>query len=135
MIMGKEKFIPVIAMILLLIGIFSAIYVHANQINKDTITINNEEYTIDQIFSLAKTKTIQTDEGEKTGVSLEELMNKVGISCTDCNKYTFKAKDGYQQTVDYKTLKTGILTKESRVFFPDTAHSLWVRDIIEIEVK
>ena len=135
MIMGKEKFIPVIAMILLLIGIFSAIYVHANQINKDTITINNEEYTIDQIFSLAKTKTIQTDEGEKTGVSLEELMNKVGISCTNCNKYTFKAKDGYQQTVDYKTLKTGILTKESRVFFPDTAHSLWVRDIIEIEVK
>jgi len=48
--MGKEKIIPILAMTLLLIGIFSAIYVHANQINKDTIAINGEEYSINQIF-------------------------------------------------------------------------------------
>jgi len=133
--MGKEKIIPVFAMILLLIGVFSSIYVHANQVNKDTININGNEYTIDEIFSLAKTKTIETDEGEKTGASLEELMSKVGVSCSSCSIYTFKAKDGYQQTVDYKTLKTGILTENSRVYFPNTAHALWVRDVIEIEVK
>jgi len=133
--MGKEKIIPVFAMILLLIGIFSAIYVHANQINKDTININGDEYTINQIFSIAKTKTIETDKGEKTGASLEDLMSKVGVSCSSCSKYTFKAKDGYQQTVDYKTLKTGILTENKRVYFPNTAHALWVQDVIEIEVK
>ena len=133
--LGKEKIIPILAMIVLLIGIFSTVYVHASQIDKDTITINGQEYTIDQIFSIAESKTIETDEGAKTGISLEDLMIKVGISCQNCNKYTFKAKDGYQQTVDFETLKTGILTDYSRIYFPDTAHALWVMDVIEIGVK
>jgi len=139
MIMGKDKLIPIIAMILLLIGISASIYVHAIQnttlINSDTIKINGKEYAIDQIFNQTEKKTITTDEGEITGISLEDLMNNVGIKCTSCSKYTFKAKDGYQQTVDYKTLKTGILTNERRVIFPGTAHALWVQDVIEIEVR
>lgn len=135
MISGKEKLIPIFAMIVLLIGTFSAIYVNATQVDKDTITINSQEYTIEQIFSIAKPKTIETDEGIKSGVSLKDLMIKVGISCTSCNKYTFKAKDGYQQTVDFEILKSGILTDYSRVYFPNTAHALWVSDVIEIEVK
>ena len=57
MILGKEKLIPIFAMIVLLIGTFSAIYVHATQIDKDSITINGQEYTIDQIFSVAESKT------------------------------------------------------------------------------
>ena len=132
---GKEKIIPVLAITVLLIGISSAIYVHATQVDKETITINDQEYTIDQIFSIAEPKTIDTDEGIKSGVSLSDLMLKVGISCKSCNKYTFKAKDGYQQTVDFETLKTGILTNYNRVYFPDKAHALWVSDIIEIEVS
>jgi len=133
--MGKEKTIPIIAIILLLIGNFCAVYVHANQISKDTITINQEEYSIDQIFSIAEPKTIETDEGIKSGISLFDLMNKIGISCPTCNKFTFKAKDGYQQTVDLETLKTGILTDYSRIYFSDTAHALWVSDVVEIEVS
>lgn len=132
--MGKDKLIPVFAIVLLLVGISAVIYVHATHVDKDTITINGEEYTIDEIFTIAETKTISTDDGEKTGVSLEDLMNKIGGSCTGCD-YTFKAKDAYQQTVDYETLKRGVLTKDSRVFFTDTAHALWVSDVIEIEVK
>ena len=96
MIMGKEKILPIFAMVVLLIGISSAIYVHANQINKDTITINGSEYSIDEVFSIAEPKTIETDEGVKTGVSLEDLLIKTGVSCTRCNDYTFKGKDGYQ---------------------------------------
>ena len=133
--MGKEKIIPILAIVFLITGTTSAIYVHEAQINKDTITINGQEYTAEQIFSTAEYKTIETDEGIKSGVSLESLMVKVGITCPSCNKYTFKAKDGYQQTVDFETLKSGILTNYSRVYFPNTAHALWVRDVIEIEVK
>ena len=133
--LGKEKLIPIFAIIVLLIGTFSAIYVKATQVDKDTITINGEEYTIDQIFSIAKSKEIETDEGMKSGISLEDLMIKVGISCMSCSKYTFKAKDGYQQTVDFEILKSGILTEYSRVYFEDTAHALWVSNVIEIEVK
>ena len=135
MTMGKEKLIPIFAMIVLLIGTFSAIYVHATQVNKDTITINGQEYSIDQLFSMADLRTIETDEGEKTGIALDDLMIKVGIGCLSCNDYTIKAKDKYQQTVNWNIMKTGILTEYGTVYFPNTAHSFWVRDVIEIEVK
>jgi hypothetical protein len=131
---GKEL-IPIIAMIVLLIGTVSTLYVHATHINKDTITINGQEYSIDQLFSMVDTKTIETNEGVKTGIALDDLMIKVGISCMSCNNYIIKAKDKYQQTVNWDVMKTGILTDNSRVYFPDTAHSFWVRDVIEIEVK
>jgi hypothetical protein len=131
---GKEL-IPIIAMIVLLIGTVSTLYVHATHINKDTITINGQEYSIDQLFSMVDTKTIETNEGVKTGIALDDLMIKVGISCMSCNDYIIKAKDKYQQTVNWDIMRTGILTDYSRVYFPDTAHSLWVRDVIEIEVK
>jgi hypothetical protein len=135
MISGKEKAIPIIAMVVLLIGIFSTIYVDANQIQKDTIEINEQNFTLEQLFSDGKELTIETDEGEKKGISLEDIIIDVGIGCVQCHDYTIKAKDGYQQTVGWDILRTGILTDNKRVFFPDTAHSFWVRDVIEIEVN
>lgn len=133
--MGKQKIIPVIAMVLLLIGVISALYVNATQINKDTISINNQEYTFDELMIIGGEKTIETVDGEKTGAALDNIMKSVGISCTSCNKYTIKAADGYQKTVEWNVLKTGVLTEEKRVFFPDTPKALWVRDIVEIEVN
>jgi hypothetical protein len=135
MIMGKEKTIPIIAMLVLLIGIFSTIYVHANQIEKETIAINGQDFTLDQLFSNGVVREINTDEGKQTGIALDELIIMIGIDCTRCNEYTIKAKDGYQQTVNWDVFKTGILTDYRKVIFPDTAHSFWVRDVIEIEVK
>ena len=134
MIMGKEKAIPIIAMVVLFIGIFSTIYVDANQVEKNTIEIYGQNFSIDQLFSDEVERTIETDEGEKTGISLEDIIINVGIGCIQCHDYTIKAKDGYQQTVSWDILKTGIITDNKRVFFPDTAHSFWVRDVIEIEV-
>ena len=122
-------------MIVLLIGIFSTIYVNAYQIEKDTIKINGQDFTFDQLLSNGVEQTIETDEGEKTGIALNDIIIYSGVDCTQCHEYTIKAKDGYQQTVNWDILKTGILTDYKRVFFPDTAHSFWVRDVIEIEVK
>lgn len=135
MIMGKEKIIPIFALIVILVGIFSTIYVNGTNIDKDTIKINGQDYTIDQLFSMGKIRVIETDEGEKTGIALDDLIPKMGVGCPQCVKYTIKAKDKYQQTVDWDIMKTGILTDNCRVYFPDTAHSFWVRDVIEIEVK
>jgi len=132
---GKEKIIPILAMIVLLIGIFSTIYVYATQIETNTIKVNGQDYTLDQLFLIGEIRIIETDEGEKTGIALDDLMSKVGVGCTQCQKYTIKAKDKYQQTVDWDIMKTGILTDYGRVYFPDTAHTFWVRDVIEIEVK
>ncbi|MCK5636944.1 MAG: hypothetical protein KAH91_05920, partial [Thermoplasmatales archaeon] len=104
-------------------------------IDKETIAINGEEYTIDQLFYIAEEKTIQTIEGEKTGVSLEDLISKIGIGCPSCYEYTIKAKDGYQQTVEWDIMKTGVLSNIKKVYFPDTPKKFWVGDIVEIEVK
>jgi hypothetical protein len=135
MISGKEKIIPILAIGVLLLGIFSALYVNATQINKETITINGNEYTINQLFSICKSRSIETDDGEKTGIALDDLMLKVGVSCPTCHKYIIKAEDKYQQTFSWDILKTGLLTDYSRVYFPETAHTFWIRNVIEIEVK
>jgi len=135
MLTGKENRITFLAIIVLSIGIISALYVNASQTNKDTITINGDEYSFDELSMISSIITIQTNDGEKTGYSLEDIIQYTGISCTNCHEYTIKAADSYQQTVSWSVMKTGILTEENRVFFPDTPHSLWVRDIIEIEVN
>ena len=133
---GKETIIPIIAMVVVLIGVFSTIYVDASTTDKETITFNGQDYTIDQIFSLSSVRTIQTDEGIETGAALDEFVVKTSSdSCHSCGKYTFMASDGYQQTVDWSLIQKGVITKEKRVFFPDTAHALWVRDVIEIKVE
>lgn len=135
MILGKEKIIPIIAISLLLVGTSSAIYVNETQIDKVTIAIDGIDYTIDQIFAIGTIKTINTDDGKKTGIALDDLMYKVNINCPDCSSYTIKGSDNYQQTVDWDILKTGVLTDYREVFFPDTAHYLWVKNIVEIEVN
>ena len=135
MIFGKEKIIPIIAMSLLLIGASSAIYANETQIDKETIRINGIEYSIDHLFGLSSVKTIITDEGEKEGIALDELILKLNINCPECSQYTIKGSDTYQQTINWDIIKTGILTDYRKVFFPDTAQYLWVKDIIEIEVK
>ena len=132
--MGKEKFIPIIALIILIIAGTSSAYVYTSQIDKETIAINGEEYTIDQIFYNGAIKTIDTVEGKKTGIDLGDLILKSGVNCPKCSEYKIKAKDSYQKTVDWNILKTGIITEEKRVFFPETAKAFWIRDVIEIEV-
>ncbi len=133
--MGKEKLIPILALVVILVGGFSAIYVHATQVNKDTITINEEEYTIDQIFYMSDSRTINTSDGEKSGIALDDLMFKVGVGCPGCHEYTIKAKDGYQKTVTWDFIKNGILTEDGRTFFSEGPRAYWVRDVVEIEVK
>jgi len=133
--MGKEKIIPILALIVLIIGGTSSAYVYVTQIDKETISINGNEYTVDQLSYMGETKTIQTVEGEKTGVSLEDLIPKLGIGCPSCHEYTIKAKDGYQQTVEWEIMKTGVLSSIKKVYFPDTPKKFWVGDIVEIEVK
>lgn len=135
MISGKEKIISILAISVLLLGIFSALYVNATQINKDSITINGNEYNMNQIFSMCTKRSIETDEGEKIGIALDDLMSKVGVNCPACHNYVIKAEDKYQQTISWDILKTGVLTDYGRVFFPDTAHTFWIRNVIEIEVK
>ncbi|MEF8879395.1 MAG: hypothetical protein V5A64_03275 [Candidatus Thermoplasmatota archaeon] len=138
--MRKEKILPILAITVLLIGTLSTVYVHATQSsdgnNSETITINKEEYNVDEIFSKIKQETIKTDDGNKTGIPLDEVIKYTGVNCPGCHKYIIKASDSYQQTVEWKNMKNGVLSKEDmRVYFPNLAHSFWIRNVVEIEVE
>ena len=139
--MGKEKILPAFAMIILLVGIISSLYVYAQDTElerygqKDIVTINNIEYSLESLFKKIERRTIIIDEKEITGIALDKIIINANVNCPSCHKYTIKASDDYQQTVNWDMMKTGIITDYNRVIFPNTAHSFWVRDVIEIEVK
>ena len=140
--MGNDRLFPILAIIIMIVGIFSTAYVTAitnqNKIDENTIIINDIEFSKNDFFKNIQKITITTDRGQKTGYALEDIIIKSGVLCPQCNKYTFKAlePDPYQQTVSWEDIKTGIFTLENnRVYFPDLTHSFWVYNVIEIEVE
>lgn len=143
--MGKEKIIPILAMIVVVIGVTSSLYVYAQESElekqrekynqENIITIDNLEYNLEELFTLIDNKTVIADDEKIAGIALDGLIIYTDIECPSCHEYTFKASDNYQQTVTWEMMQTGILTDYNRVIFPETAHSFWVRNVIEIEVK
>lgn len=145
MFMGKDKSIPLIAMVVLSLGIGSTLYVHAmqpEQMPGDNVivTIHGQVFTIEQIFAECEPRTIITDEGEKTGAALDQLIILAGVECPSCHTYAIKAfyPHTYQQTVTWDILQKGILMYNeqynARVYFPNIAHAFWVYNVEEIEV-
>ncbi|HID25211.1 MAG TPA: hypothetical protein EYP23_01925 [Thermoplasmata archaeon] len=135
MVMGREKLVPAVAVAFLLTGVLSSIYVYATEISADTFTINGEEYTIDQIFFIAEHRSLETDDGNFSGVALDDLMKKAGVACGSCHTYTIIGSDGYSKTVTWENLQHGVLTEEKRVVFSDLPKAFRVRDVVNIEVK
>jgi len=126
-------------MIILIIGSASTVYVHvvqSSQVNDpSSLIINDEIFQINTIFDMYANTTIITDDGEKTGIQLSQLLLVTNLVCPSCHMYTIQAADGYQQTVNWNDIEQGVLTMEKRVYFPHLAHSFWVKDIISIEVN
>jgi len=133
---GKEKIIPILAIAVLLVGTFSTFYVHANKIDgeKDTITINNQKFTIKELLESVEFKTIELDERNISGLALDKLIIFSNVNCPSCHKYTIIADDSYQKTVNWEDMKKGILTDYKRTYFKDKAHAFWIYNVIEIEV-
>jgi len=133
---GKEKIIPILAITVLLIGSFSTFYVHANKTvaEKDTITINNQKFTIQELFESVEVKTIGLDEGDISGLALDKLIIFSNVNCPSCHKYTIIAEDSYQKTVGWEDMKKGIITEFKRTYFEERAHAFWIYNVVEIEV-
>jgi len=131
--MGKDRLIPIFALLILLIGSVSSIYVYATQTTTNTLLVNGQHYTIDQLFSLTKPRTV--NESEYTGIALDDLMLKTGVSEPEQHQYTLKASDGYEKTVTWENMKNGLLTKDRESIFSDLPKAFHVKDIIIIEVN
>jgi hypothetical protein len=137
MIKGKEKFIPIFAIILLSIGFASSIYVFANNINNDYdsnhVIVYNDQYSINYLFSVIKIKFF--DNLNCSGIALDDLILNIGINCPNCYNYKIIGDDGYSKTVTWQNMKNGILTQDKRVFFSDLPKAFNVRYVKEIEVQ
>lgn len=131
--MGKDRLIPIFALLILLIGSISSIYVYATQTTTNTLLVNGQHYTIDQLFSLTKPQTV--NDSQYTGIALDDLMQKTGVSDPEQHQYTLKASDGYEKTVTWENMKNGLLTKDRESIFSDLPKAFHVKDIIAIEVN
>jgi len=131
--MGKDRLLPIFALLILLIGSVSSIYVYATQATTDTLLVNRQHYTMDQLFSLTQPRNF--NESQYSGIALDDLMLKTGVSHPEQHTYTLKGVDGYEKTVTWENMKNGLLTKESESVFSDLPKAFRVKDIITIEVK
>lgn len=135
MIIGKEKLIPLFALIILVIGATATAYVYAIQIDTKSVTINDQKYTIDQIFFIAKSCTIETFDGKNySGVALDDLIIKVGVRCPTCHEYTLVGADNYQKTVSWEDMQNGLLTLDRMVAFSNLPKAFRIKNVVKIEV-
>ena len=131
--MGKDRLLPILALILLFIASSSSLYVYASHTTTDTLKINGQQYTIDQLFSLTKPRSF--NDSQYTGIALDDLMLKTGVSNPEQHTYTLKASDGYEKTVTWENMRNGLLTKNRESIFSDLPKAFRVKEIVTIEVK
>jgi hypothetical protein len=128
--MGKQRTLPLFAITLLLLGSLATLYVHANTTHTQTITINNQEFSYEQIQTNTKPRTIDT----YTGIALDDFIQKSGITKPPTHNYLIIGSDGYQKTVQWTHLTTGLLTPEGEVIFSTLPKAFRVKNVIQIEV-
>ena len=132
--MGKDRLLPIFALLILLIGSVSSIYVYATQTTTNTLLVNRQHYTIDQLFSLTEIRTL--NESQYTGIALDDLMLKTGVSQPEQHRYSLKGSDGYEKTVTWENMKNGLLILYEQILsFSDLPKAFRVKDVITIEVN
>lgn len=131
--LGKDKLIPLVAFIVILIGTVSTVYVHATQQEiGETIKIGDEIFTYEHLFQMCEYKELK--EIGFSGIALDDMILKAGVSSPETHEYTIIGADAYQKTVSWENLKNGVLTEEKRAAFSDLPKAFRVRDVIEIKV-
>jgi hypothetical protein len=135
MIVNRGKIVHILAISVIIIGVISTILVNANNAEnkQNEMIILGNNIDLESIFSDIGEEYINTDDGLKKGVPLDELINYTGKKCPSCFKYGLIGSDGYKQTVNWDDMKKGVLTIDKIAIFPHLAHSFWVKDIIKIE--
>jgi hypothetical protein len=129
--MGKDRLLPIFAIMILITSSISSTYIYATQATTNTLLVNGQQYIIDQLFSLAQPRTLN----ESTGIALDDLMLKTGVTHPEQYKYTLRGSDGYEKTVTWENMKNGLLTKDSESFFSDLPKAFYVKNIVTIEVN
>jgi len=129
----KQKLLILLAVILVAIGVVSTLYLTLFRGSEkvEGLFIGETEFSLNELFDTLELIVVE----EYQGVSLAELINNAGIQNPEEKKYTVAAEDGYQKTVEWKSMQKGVLTREKRVVFPDLPKQYWMKNIAKIEVS
>ena len=93
--MQKKKWVPILAVVILLIGVGTSLFLFQQDRNASDIHINGEVFSPNALFALSTEKTIE----EYSGIALDHLMIGVGVDNPEGHAYTLIGADGYQKTV------------------------------------
>ena len=129
--MRSVRYLPILAIIILLIGIGSYFYVNSAKIDSANITINGDEYSVSQISKIVEETSIASE----SGFPLDQLIIELGITNPEAHEYTLIGSDGYQKTVNWENMQNGILTKDRESVFPDLPKAYGIKEIVEIKVE
>ncbi len=129
---SQNLILGIIAIIILMGSSSLLVYSAITQEDTDTIEVNGNEYTWDEIFQDHKTIEL----GDHEGVMLSDLINDTGLEDPEGHEYKIIAADGYVKTVSWDDMMNGIIVKETKMtYFPDLPKQFYVKDVVKIEVK
>ncbi len=130
---GKKKYLILLAIVLLAIGIGSTLYLTLFKGIEKTegLLVGETKFSLNELFDTLELTIV----GEYQGVALAEVINKAGIENPEEQEYTIIAEDGYQKIVGWESIQEGIFTREKRVIFSDLPRQYWVRNVAKIEMR
>ena len=129
--MKKNALIPLLAALVLLIGIGTTLFVNSTRVDSQQVLVNRQEFTLEQIFSLAESRSL----ADATGAALDSLVRAAGVTLPETRAFTIIGSDGYQKTVTWENMQNGILTRERESIFADLPKAFFVKEIVEIKVE
>lgn len=129
--MKKTALIPLLAALVLLIGIGATLFVRSTRVDSQQVLVNRQEFTLEQIFSLAESRSL----ADATGAAMDSLVRVAGVAHPETRAYTIIGSDGYQKTVTWENMQNGILTRARESIFADLPKAFFVKEIVEIKVE
>lgn len=123
--------------LLVMFSVSGAACIDSNDDDQDDlkITINGQEFTINELFLSNTQITVTGSDGKNyTGISLSNLMNTTGLNDAETKQYNIAASDGYNKNVTWADLQLGVLVKEDTMTaFPHLPGKYRITDVIRIE--
>jgi hypothetical protein len=129
--MSKNKWVPIVAAIVLVFAIGASVYTFIQQSDAGSVDINGMTYSSKELMEMGSERAVE----DYSGVALDELVISAGIAAPEAKQFTLIAADGYQKTVTWENMQNGILTPDLMSAFSDLAKAFQVKDIIEIKAE
>ena len=129
--MTKNKWIPIVAAVVLVIAIGASVYAYMQQQSAGSVSINGTTYSAKELMEMGSERAVE----EFSGAALDEVVVSAGVDGPEAKEYTIIAADGYQKTVTWENMQNGILTPDLMSAFSDLAKAFRVKDVIEIKAE